>query len=146
MDIDIQAFRKRFTAFSDELFFPDERIIFAWEDVPIYIAGCGKMLSGAALDRAKLLMTAHLLQSNSMVAEGKNIAGAVSSASVSTASGSASVSLSTLQTKTAFQAWLASTPYGIELYALINVKSAGGFYVGGSPEIAAFRRAGGRFR
>jgi hypothetical protein len=41
-----------------------------------------------------------------------------------------------------WQYWLNSTPYGQQLLALLQVISVGGYFVGGRPELAAFRRAG----
>lgn len=41
--------------------------------------------------------------------------------------------------------WLASTPYGQALWALLSLKSVGGFSVGGLPEREGFRKIGGIF-
>lgn len=48
--------------------------------------------------------------------------------------------------KNQFQYWLGLTPYGKELLALLQMKSAGGMYYGGSPERSAFRKLDGKFR
>jgi hypothetical protein len=59
--------------------------------------------------------------------------------------GTVSVSLQAPPAKDAFSWWLATTPYGAQLRALLLARSAGGFYVGGLPERAAFRKVGGIF-
>lgn len=100
----------------------------------------GWLMSGATLLLALNLMTAHMARIFTMIGAGQD-AGVTTSAS----EGSVSVSLQPPPAKTAFQQWLSSTPYGLQLRALLNAKSAGGFYVAGLPELAAFRKVGGVF-
>lgn len=85
-------------------------------------------------------MTAHLTQLSTMAAAGQ-ATGVGQSATV----GAVSVSMVPPPIKSGFQYWLASTPYGMQLWALLNVKGAGGLYVGGLPEKTAFRKVGGIF-
>jgi hypothetical protein len=56
-----------------------------------------------------------------------------------------SVQLAAPTTKSGWQYWLASTPYGMQLWAFLSIKSAGGLYIGGRPERRAFRKVGGNF-
>jgi hypothetical protein len=44
-----------------------------------------------------------------------------------------------------WQWWLSLSPWGQQLLALLLVKSAGGFYIGGFPERQGFRKAYGLF-
>lgn len=55
------------------------------------------------------------------------------------------VTLSPPPTPDGLRYWLSLTPYGQQLLAFLSVRSIGGFYIGGSDERAAFRKAGGRF-
>ena len=93
-------------------------------------------------DTAWFLMVAHLLQIQTAAAAGGSGSGPVASATV----GGVSVSFQAPPYGTsAYKFWLLSTPYGSQLAAMLARCSAGGLYVGGSPERAAFRRAGGSF-
>lgn len=93
-------------------------------------------------DTAWFLMVAHLLQIQAAAAAGGSGSGPVASATV----GGVSVSFQAPPYGTsAYKFWLFSTPYGSQLAAMLARCSAGGLYVGGAPERAAFRRAGGSF-
>ena len=102
--------------------------------------GDGPLLSGPSLQLALTLMTAHLAKSFQMIGAGQTAVVVAGSAE-----GSVSVSLVAPPVKGAWQWWLATTPYGQQLWALLQIQSAGGFYIGGSMERAAFRKAGGVF-
>lgn len=88
-----------------------------------------------------LLMVAHLLAIQASASSG-GATGPVASATV----GGVSVSFQAPPYGTsAYKFWLMGTPYGAQLLAMLARCSAGGVYVGGSPERAAFRRVGGSF-
>lgn len=102
----------------------------------------GCLLNGDAKQLALNLMTGHLTQIAAMlVADPGAVVGPVANA----AEGSVSLGLVPAPATSAWAYWLASTPYGIQLWALLSVKSAGGIMVGGSLERASFRQAGGGF-
>jgi len=93
-------------------------------------------------DTGWMLMTAHLLQLNQAAQSGTGVLGPVASATI----GSVSVSYQTPPYGSSeYKYWLGGTPYGAQLLALLARCSAGGVYIGGSPERAAFRRVGGGF-
>lgn len=98
------------------------------------------LLSGDPLTLALNLMTAHLAKSFKMIAAGQ-ASGAVTSAT----EGSVSVSMQPPPTKDGWQFWLAGTPYGVQLWALMRAQAAGasGSYIGGSLDRSSFRQAGG---
>lgn len=104
-----------------------------------------RMLSGKSLEYALCLMAAHLLAlQKSREAEdnpGDAQGGFVQSASI----GDVSVTKATIPTRDAWDWWLAQTPYGQSLLALLSVVSVGGTSVGGLAENSAFRKAGGVF-
>ncbi len=102
----------------------------------------GCLLNGDALQLALNLMTGHLTQIAAMlVADPGAVVGPVQGAT----EGSVSLNLVPTPATDGWQYWLASTPYGQQLWALLMVKSAGGTFVGGSLERASFRQAGGGF-
>lgn len=102
----------------------------------------GCLLNGTALQLALNLMTGHLTQIAAMlVADPGAVVGPVANA----AEGSVSLGLVPAPATSGWTYWLASTPYGQQLWALLSVKSAGGLMVGGSLERASFRQAGGFF-
>jgi hypothetical protein len=100
----------------------------------------GFMLSGDVLALSLNLMTAHLAKSFSMINLGQT-----SVVVQGSSEGSVSVSLVPPPIKNAFQFWLSTTPYGMQLRALLNIQGAGGFFIGGLPERSAFRKVAGIF-
>lgn len=100
----------------------------------------GILLSGATLQTALNMMTAHLAKSFALLNAGQTTAVVTGSSE-----GSVSVSLTPPPTKNAWQWWLATTPYGMQLRALLMAKSVALQFVGGSLERNAFRKAGGLF-
>jgi hypothetical protein len=134
---DIPAFRAAFPAFASTVLYPDATIQAAADT-----ALCMMSMHGCGCDTlAWQLMVAHILLLGSRNASGGGVAGIVTSATID----KVSVSLQTLQTTSDFNLWLAQTPYGLQLLALLSKCSSGGAYVGGRAERAAFRSAGGRF-
>ena len=139
--MDIQAFRTQFPAFDDPAAFPDE-MLQLWDDAASLHLSEGWMLSGATYDLARKLLTAHLVHLAHGIASSGSVGtsgGAVQSAS----EGSVSVSFTTPPTKTAWQFWLSSSPYGLQLWAMLTIAGSGGVYIGGLPEREAFRKVGG---
>jgi hypothetical protein len=138
---DVAAFRVAFPAFANETTYPDATLQAYCDAACCYISPEDYgWLNGDCRARALNLMTAHLAMLSSMIAN-RQPAGVGISATV----GDVSVSMMPPPVKTAFQYWLATTPYGTQLWALLNVKGVGGLYVGGLPEKSAFRKVGGRF-
>lgn len=89
-----------------------------------------------------MLATAHMLALRDSATAGGAPSGALASATV----GSVSVSFQAPPTGgSGYRFWLTSTPYGLQLSALLSRCAAGVLYVGGAPERAAFRRVGGGF-
>lgn len=134
-------FRAMFPVF-DNL---DNSIIELWAEVAGEHLKSSWVLNGKRFQIALNLMTAHLLHL-SVWTEGNNSGAAQNGSIVASASeGSVSVSFATPPTKNAWQHWLASSPYGLQLWALLKQWSASGFYIGGLPERKAVRKVGGVF-
>jgi hypothetical protein len=137
------AFRAQFPAFTSTTKYPDGQLsgYFTMATAYIFPSDWGGM-SGAQLQLALDLMTAHLAWSNQLILAGNTSAAPVSSASID----KVSVSLVAPESKSAWAFWLNSTPYGKQLLALLRILSQGGGIVGGAPEGAAFRGAFGVVR
>lgn len=140
--LDLTAFRAMFPAFADVTKFPDVAIQGWWTMGNQYIYSYDNFLiTGDTLQLALNLMTAHLAQSFTMIGSGTN-PGVVTGA----AEGSVNVQMMPPPVKSAWQYWLATTPYGTQLWALLSMLTVGGFTIGGLPETSGFRRVYGVFQ
>lgn len=88
-----------------------------------------------------VLMVAHMLYIAALDAAGQFTPGLLSGSTID----KVSVSFAMPATTTPWALWLNRSPYGQQFSALLSKCSAGGIYVGGSPERAAFRTVGGVF-
>lgn len=140
---DVEEFRVFFPAFASETLFPDDTLQMYWDSATCLVentqSGC-LMLEGDCRFRALNLMTAHLTALSVLIAAGQT-PGLVQSATVD----KVSVSLTPPPIQSQWQWWLSLTPYGQQLLALLQVSSVGGVYIGGLPELSAFRKVGGIF-
>ncbi|CNH75861.1 Uncharacterised protein [Yersinia pseudotuberculosis] len=140
IDISVVEFRERFPAMSDVIVFPDGLILHQSAMAQCFIS-VGPTLRGDCYQMAIYLMTAHLVWSDYLIRQGQTTAGIVTGATVS----KVSVSITPPPSGSAWQFWLSTSPYGLQLWAFLNIKSAGGAYIGGLPERTAFRKVGGVF-
>lgn len=136
----VTTFRAQFQEFANATTYPDLTLDGYWTMATNYISSNDSLygLSGANLDLALNLMTAHLARSFVMMNAGQNTVVVNGSSE-----GSVSVSLTPPPVKNAWQWWLATTPYGMQLRALLSVLATALPFVGGSLERASFRKAGG---
>ena len=141
MELDITAFRAEYPEFSDESLYPDATLEAQYEIGKCYIKDNNCVLPEKCRAHALNLMLAQLLYIKTMISSG-NSAKIVTSAT----EGAVSVSLAEPPSANNFEYWLNSTPYGPQILSMLEVASAGGFYVGPSLDRAAFRGANGRFR
>lgn len=134
---DVTLFRAQFAEFAAT---PSDQVLAVYWGIAtnFVAANDGCIMTGDALQYALNLATAHIAKLAAVAASGQT-QGVVSGAT----EGSVSVSFQPPPVKSAFQFWLAQTPYGQQLWALLQVKSAGGLHIGGSLERASFRKAGG---
>ena len=139
---DVDLFREQFPAFSNPVTFPDAQLQMYWDMAVCYINPndfC--YLTGDCLQLALNLMTAHLTALSVLIADGQN-PGFIDSATID----KVSVSLQAPPIGSQWGWWLSSTPYGSQLWALLQAKAVGGYFVGGVPETSAFRRVGGIYQ
>lgn len=138
---DVASFRSQFPEFANSTTYTDNQLSAYWSMAIQYISPeDGYVLSGDVLQLALNLLTAHLAKSFTMINAGQTTAIVNGSSE-----GSVSVSLTPPPAKNAFQWWLATTPYGMQLRSILSIKSAAGFYIGGLPERSAYRKVGGVF-
>lgn len=140
--LDIAQFRELFAQFESVLSYPNFMLSSHYAMAGNYMSQgdslCGG-LQGDGLVYALQLMTAHLLALRDQAMSGGGASGFVTSAS----EGDVSVSIAPPPVTSGWKSWLASTPYGMQLWSLLSAKAAGGFSVGGLPERYALRKVGG---
>lgn len=140
---DPPAFRVQCPEFSDPLIYPDVQLQVYWDLATAYIDPNDSCLaSGSRLQIMLNWMTAHLKKLSLIIAKNPNkTPGLVQSATID----KVTVSLTPPPLKSQFQWWLSLTPYGQDLFALIQRMTAGGYYFGGLPEGKGFQKIGGVF-
>ena len=138
IDLDIAAFRANFPLYADDALYPDALLLAQYEIGKCYIADNDCTMGEKCREYALQSMLAHLLYIRDQVNSGNNV-GVITQAS----EGDVSVSLATPAVNDEWHYWFNSSPFGRELVALLGVQSVGGFYAGGLPERAAFRKVGG---
>lgn len=135
----VTAFRAQFPAFTNTTTYPDGTLQAYWDTSGNFVANeSGWGLTDAQHVLALNLMTAHLAQLATLLANGQT-------PTITSAAGIDKINVTLVPPPTPDQwsYWLNTTVYGMQMLALFDVQSVGGIYVGGRPEIAAFRRAGG---
>lgn len=133
-----------FASFSNPVVYTDA-ILEAWGDIATnYISdqngGC--YVNGITLKQQTLaldLMVAHLLSLSTQIG---NTPGSPKTPGLKQAAtiDKVSVTLTPPPVKNQWQWWLSLTPFGQQLFALLQVASAGGFFYGAFPVMPAFRR------
>lgn len=141
---DPALFRQMFPTFANATTYPDAMLQMYFDMATCYTSDFSwrHVLAGTE-DCRRLsiyLMTAHLVAIATMIPSGQQ-PGFTTSATVD----KVSVTTAAPPLRNQWQWWLMTTPYGQQYWALLQVKSVGGFYVGGAPERSAIRIVGGRF-
>lgn len=138
-----EAFRDQFPQFENTTLFPPAQLESWWNMGTAYINIDNNYPWNFRTKQLQLaidLMCAHLAASFTLI--NKGIPSVIVQGS---AEGSVNVSLVPPVLKSSFGYWLATTPYGTMLRALLKTIANVGLYVGGSQENAGFRKAGGVF-
>ena len=140
--LDPAAFRALFPQFADPVKWPDAALSIQFGAATGYVSAdtYGDM-TVAARTNALYLMTAHLLALGVIIAQ-NNYSGQVGVVQGAVVD-HVQITLTPPPVKSQWQWWLNTTPYGAQLLGLLEAQAAGGFYVGGLPERAAFRKVGG---
>jgi hypothetical protein len=145
--LDLATFRALFPEFADPAAYPDLALQTRWDnEATAYVsdANVGD-LTDSKRAYAVQLMLAHLCRLSKLAsapsAGGAALTGVVVGATID----KVAVTLMPPPARDAWGHWLAQTPYGQQLSAYLSAQAVGGFYVGGNPERAAFRKVGGVF-
>lgn len=135
------AFIALFPAYDNPNKYPQATLQAFWNNAINYISDNASfgILTAPARQQAINLMTAHLVYISDLIA-----AGTVPYLMQNSTIDKITVGLTPPPLKNQWQWWLSVSPYGQQLLALLQVYAAGGFYIGGSPQIAAFGYQGGR--
>lgn len=140
MDITLvlSDFRQQFPLFETT---PDATIstYFAMASDYISVTNYG-VLKNNSRTLALYLLTAHLMTISNAIASGD-----ASGTIVSATEGSVSITLLQPTVTSDFKFWLNQSAYGQQLLALLSVKAAFGFYVGGSSALGNIRKANGNW-
>lgn len=133
--------RLMYPYFANETAYPDVVLQLQLDASQDYISPyvCDYM-SLSARTRATYLMACHLQSITDKINNGES-----TDLITSTIIDKITVTATPPTFKNQFQHWLNTTPYGKELLALLQMKSVGGMYYGGSPERSAFRKMDGTF-
>ena len=142
--LDPAAFRALFPQFADAAKWPDAALSIQFGAATGYVSAdtYGDM-PVAARTNALYLMTAHLLALGVIIAQ-NNYSGQVGVVQGAVVD-HVQITLTPPPVKSQWQWWLNTTPYGAQLLGLLEAQAAGGFFVGGLPERAAFRKVAGIF-
>lgn len=141
--LDYAKFRALFPQFANETLYPDTTLDAWWA-----IALCSLQeppcvcLTDACGSTLMYLMAAHIGALLTRAATASGAGGVLTSATID----KVTVSFAAPPFKTGWQAWMASTPYGMQLWGMLSALGAGGFSVNGRPEGRAFRKVYGSFR
>lgn len=129
MPFDKAAFRELYAKF-DESCVSDRQLDLMAEQAECLATAqgcqCGEFMMYA--------LVAHMLERACAADKGNGGSGVVQSATID----KVSVSFATAQPRSAWEAWLVSTPYGQQALAMIFACTAGGYFVGGNPERDAY--------
>jgi hypothetical protein len=130
------TFRAAFPAFGNALVFPTPVLEMYYDTAGLFVANSnyGFLAQAGATPYCLYLMTAHLAQIGSQVAQGEN-----SDVPISATIDKISVSVQAVALKNQWQYWLNSTEYGKQLLALLQAQSVGGFYSPGGLGRAGFK-------
>ena len=134
-------FRAQFPYFSNTAIYPEAVLSMYFTMGTNWVSNYNwGFLNGASRQLALYQMTAHLTALFGLIAQNN---GAAPNIETEAAIDKVRVTVQPPKSQSQFQQWLNQTPWGQQLLALLLLKSAGGFVVGGAPELSGFRRVGG---
>lgn len=138
-------FRAQFPAFADTTTYPPVILQMYWDEVSCFIVDGGTygILQGDCTQLAMNCMVAHFME----LAKLNKAKGTSKQGGYKTGAGIDKINVQYMAppSQSQFDWWLNQTNYGAQLLALLELKSVGGFGVGGLNERGGFRKAGGIF-
>ena len=144
LTFDYTLFAEQVPAYSNIVTYPEATLQAYWDTAIFYVsdsANCGSLTCDAR-QYAINLMVAHLVYIAGLIASGQ-VPGLMQSSTID----KISVTLTPPVIQNQWQWWMSLSPYGQQLLALLQTKSVGGYYFGGSPVLGSFRFGNyGRFQ
>lgn len=142
LTFDVAAFRTMFPVFASETTYPDATLQMYWDMATSYMSDVGNYgwLQGVKRQLGLNLLTAHLT-ALSVIIESGQVPNLMQNATID----KITVGLTPPPIPNQWQWWLNQTGYGQQLLALLQANIVGGLYIGGRPELSAFRKVGGFF-
>lgn len=139
---DDALFRAQCPAYASPVTYPTATLQAFWDTATCYMSDVGNFgpLQGICRQKGLNLMTAHLVYISGQIAKGQ-----VPYVMTASTIDKVQVTVAPPPLKNQWQWWMQASPYGQQLWALLQVNSAGGFYIGGSSTISAFRGYGGPY-
>ena len=134
---DDPTFRSLFPAYANTTTYPQATVQAWWNSATNYVSNTAygwNALTTAQRTQAVYLMTAHLIYLSAIIVNGQ-ATGVMTASSID----KISITLEPPPAKNAFQYWLASSPYGMQLRALLYTASVGGLSYSTSSPVNAFR-------
>jgi hypothetical protein len=141
LTLTIADFRSQFPQFGNPVQYTDNTLDMSFAMASVFISPTDfGYINGLARLNVLYLMMAHIMQLNVLAAENNGASpGFTTEARVD----KVAVTIEPPPVKSQFGWWLNQTAYGAQLWAVLKVYAVGGTYVGGRPELGAFRRVGG---
>lgn len=128
-------FRALFPAFVDTTAYPEATLQMYFDTAGLYVQNTnyGFLSRAGATLQCLYLLTAHLAYTATQIMQG-----ITPGVTIQAAIDKISTGLQQAVLKNQWQYWLASSPYGQQLLALLQVQSTGGFYTAGGLGRAGF--------
>ena len=131
---DYDLFVLQVPMYANEQTYPESLIETYWDIATNYVSDLNVgWINGSTRQYAINLMAAHLIYLAGLIAIGQ-VPGLMQTATID----KVTVGLTPPPLKNQWQWWLSTTPYGQQLFALLQVQSVGGGYIGGSPVRSSF--------
>lgn len=139
LTFDETLFRAQCPAFANTTRYPEVYLQMLWDAAICYISDVANYgsLQGSCRQYALNLLTAHLAYQGDLT-----VAGTTPYVLGSATIDKVQVSTVPPPLKNQWGWWLSSSVYGQQLWALLQVRSVGGWYIGGSPVLTSFRGYG----
>jgi hypothetical protein len=136
---DDALFRQQIPAYASTAEYPEATLQAFWDSATCYMSDVGNfgVLQGSCRQNGLNLMTAHLVYISNLIARGQvpYVLGAATIDKVQ-------ITAVPPPLKNQWGWWMSVSPYGQQLWAMLQVNSVGGFYIGGSPVLSSFRGYG----
>jgi len=141
IEFDIVAFRAQSPEFSQNPPWTDELLTQTWNTATCFISNENYgWLTDDCRALAINLYTAHLLKLSTLI-QANQVPGLMQNSTID----KISVGLTPPPLKTQWQWWMSLTAYGQQVFALLQARSVGGFYISCLPERSAIRKNYGVF-